>query len=116
MTSFLWVCGMELNQGLRERRAGSLLAALPHPPTHPRTHTQPLAPCPPLSARAGSELVRRVIAAMVAEGCEEVALEAEVTNTGALRLYQRLGFIADKRLQRWVGRRAGGCAGRDTRS
>jgi len=37
---------------------------------------------------------------MVAGGCEEVALEAEVTNSGALRLYQKLGFIRDKRLHR----------------
>jgi hypothetical protein len=39
---------------------------------------------------------------MIAGGCEEVALEAEVTNLGALRLYERLGFVRDKRLQRWV--------------
>ena len=42
----------------------------------------------------------RTIQAMVDDGCEEVALEAEVTNSGALRLYQKLGFIRDKRLQR----------------
>ncbi|PRW59895.1 N-terminal acetyltransferase complex C component MAK3 [Chlorella sorokiniana] len=49
----------------------------------------------------GSELVQRAIAAMVAGGCEEVALEAEVCNAGALRLYQKLGFIRDKRLHRY---------------
>lgn len=49
---------------------------------------------------AGSELVSRCIAEMVARRCEEVALEAEVTNAGALRLYENLGFIRDKRLQR----------------
>ncbi|KAL4422100.1 hypothetical protein ABPG77_001568 [Micractinium sp. CCAP 211/92] len=49
----------------------------------------------------GSELVQRTIAAMVTGGCEEVALEAEVTNSGALRLYQKLGFIRDKRLHRY---------------
>jgi peptide alpha-N-acetyltransferase len=38
---------------------------------------------------------------MVAGGCEEVALEAEVTNSGALRLYAKLGFIRDKRLARY---------------
>ena len=51
---------------------------------------------------AGSELVRRCIAEMVNRGCEEVMLEAEVTNAGALRLYANLGFIRDKRLQRSV--------------
>ncbi len=50
---------------------------------------------------AGSVLVSRTIQAMVEAGCEEVALEAEVTNSGALRLYQKLGFVRDKRLQRW---------------
>lgn len=53
--------------------------------------------------------MKRAIEAMVADGCEEVALEAEVTNSGALRLYQKLGFIRDKRLLRWGGRRAGHC-------
>jgi peptide alpha-N-acetyltransferase len=39
---------------------------------------------------------------MIEGRCEEVALEAEVTNEGALRLYQGLGFIRDKRLHRSV--------------
>ena len=33
-------------------------------------------------------------------GCHEIVLEAEVTNQGALRLYEQLGFIRDKRLHR----------------
>lgn len=44
--------------------------------------------------------MKRAIQAMMDAGCEEVALEAEVTNSGALQLYQKLGFIRDKRLQR----------------
>ena len=50
---------------------------------------------------AGSALVCRVIDEMAAGGCEEVALEAEVTNAGALGLYAKLGFVRDKRLQRY---------------
>lgn len=73
-------------------RAGAQ-AHLPSP-----AHT-PLA-LPAASPHAGSELVQRTIAAMAAGGCEEVALEAEVTNGGALRLYQKLGFVRDKRLHR----------------
>ena len=46
--------------------------------------------------------MRRAIAGMAASGCKEVALEAEATNPGALRLYEKLGFIRDKRLQRWA--------------
>ncbi|AEC09492.1 unnamed protein product [Arabidopsis thaliana] len=45
-----------------------------------------------------SELVTRAIKAMMESGCEEVTLEAEVSNKGALALYGRLGFIRAKRL------------------
>ena len=45
--------------------------------------------------------MRRAIAEMISRNCEEVMLEAEVTNAGALRLYANLGFIRDKRLQRY---------------
>lgn len=44
--------------------------------------------------------MRIVINEMIKEGVEEVSLEAETCNDGALRLYERLGFIRDKRLQR----------------
>jgi peptide alpha-N-acetyltransferase len=40
------------------------------------------------------------IQAIIDAGAEEVALEAEVTNTGALTLYRALGFVRDKRLHR----------------
>ncbi|XP_050235191.1 N-alpha-acetyltransferase MAK3 [Mercurialis annua] len=45
-----------------------------------------------------TELVTRSIKVMMDSGCEEVTLEAEVTNKGALALYGRLGFIRAKRL------------------
>ncbi|GFH06724.1 N-alpha-acetyltransferase 30 [Haematococcus lacustris] len=48
----------------------------------------------------GSELVKRSIQSMIEGGCEEVVLEAEVSNTGALRLYEGLGFLREKRLHR----------------
>jgi peptide alpha-N-acetyltransferase len=38
---------------------------------------------------------------MVAGEAEEVVLEAEVSNTGALALYRSLGFIRDKHLHRY---------------
>ena len=34
-------------------------------------------------------------------GCDEAVLETEVTNLGALRLYEGLGFVRDKRLHRY---------------
>uniref|UniRef100_A0A0E0MFW5 N-acetyltransferase domain-containing protein n=1 Tax=Oryza punctata TaxID=4537 RepID=A0A0E0MFW5_ORYPU len=48
-----------------------------------------------------TELVTRSIRVMMESGCEEVTLEAEVTNRGALALYGRLGFIRAKRLYRY---------------
>jgi len=35
------------------------------------------------------------------DGCEEVVLEAELSNSGALALYQNLGFLREKRLHRY---------------
>ncbi|GFH06593.1 N-acetyltransferase domain-containing protein [Haematococcus lacustris] len=52
-------------------------------------------------AYRGSELVKRSIQSMIEGGCEEVVLEAEVSNTGALRLYEGLGFLREKRLHRY---------------
>ncbi|KAK9108617.1 hypothetical protein Syun_024628 [Stephania yunnanensis] len=48
-----------------------------------------------------TELVTRSTRVMMESGCEEVTLEAEVTNKGALALYGRLGFIRAKRLFRY---------------
>ena len=33
--------------------------------------------------------------------CEEVVLETEITNLAALRLYEKLGFVRDKRLPKY---------------
>ena len=43
----------------------------------------------------------RAIAAMVSDGADEVVLETEITNEPALRLYENLGFVRDKRLFRY---------------
>lgn len=51
-------------------------------------------------AHAGTELVKRSIEEMAATKADEVVLEAEVTNKGALALYRNLGFLRDKRLLR----------------
>eukprot|EP00210_Caulerpa_lentillifera_P003224 g3079.t1 len=49
----------------------------------------------------GRHLVKLAIEEMIAQGANEISLEAEVTNTGALRLYESLGFLRDKRLHRY---------------
>ncbi|KAL6139363.1 hypothetical protein ACLB2K_057668 [Fragaria x ananassa] len=48
-----------------------------------------------------TQLVTRSIKVMMESGCDEVTLEAEVSNKGALALYGRLGFIRAKRLFRY---------------
>ena len=49
----------------------------------------------------GSQLVSLAVQGMHDNGCEEAVLEAEVTNIGALRLYESLGFVRDKRLMKY---------------
>lgn len=49
----------------------------------------------------GSQLARRAIDRMRAAGCAEVALETEIDNRGAIRLYENLGFVRDERLVRY---------------
>ncbi|XP_065681748.1 N-alpha-acetyltransferase 30 isoform X1 [Hydra vulgaris] len=51
--------------------------------------------------KIGSKLVQKSIRRMIEQGCDEVVLETEVTNTGALNLYENLGFVRDKRLLRY---------------
>ena len=41
----------------------------------------------------GRQLTRKAIEAMDEMGCDEVGLETPYTNTGALRLYETLGFV-----------------------
>ncbi|KAI9479943.1 N-alpha-acetyltransferase 30 [Coemansia sp. RSA 1290] len=49
----------------------------------------------------GSSLVVQALDAMKQQGADEVILEAETSNKGALALYERLGFIREKRLYRY---------------
>ncbi|XP_065347820.1 N-alpha-acetyltransferase 30-like [Cloeon dipterum] len=51
--------------------------------------------------RIGSNLVLKAIRAMIADDADEVVLETEITNKPALRLYENLGFVRDKRLFRY---------------
>ncbi|KAG0715366.1 N-alpha-acetyltransferase 30 [Chionoecetes opilio] len=50
--------------------------------------------------KIGSNLVQRAIRAMASDDADEVVLETEITNKPALRLYENLGFVRDKRLFR----------------
>ncbi|KAB8230010.1 acyl-CoA N-acyltransferase [Aspergillus alliaceus] len=48
-----------------------------------------------------TKLVRMAIDAMIARDADEIALETEITNTAAIKLYERLGFLRSKRLHRY---------------
>jgi len=51
--------------------------------------------------KIGATLVKKAIEAMQVDCADEVVLETEVTNAAALALYERLGFVRDKRLFRY---------------
>jgi len=51
--------------------------------------------------KIGSTLVQKAIDAMMEREADEVVLETEITNKPALRLYENLGFVRDKRLFRY---------------
>ncbi len=46
-------------------------------------------------------LVRKAIDEMIARDADEIVLETEVTNTAAMKLYERLGFLRSKKLHRY---------------
>lgn len=49
----------------------------------------------------GSYLAYLAIKKMKEKNCDEVVLETELSNKGALSLYEKLGFVRDKRLCRY---------------
>ena len=49
----------------------------------------------------GRKLVQLCVRAMRDSGADEAVLETEITNTGAMHLYESLGFVRDKRLHRY---------------
>ncbi|KAJ9611084.1 N-alpha-acetyltransferase 30 [Cladophialophora chaetospira] len=46
-------------------------------------------------------LVSKAIDLMIAKDADEIALETEETNTAAMKLYERLGFLRSKKLHRY---------------
>ncbi|RMD42035.1 hypothetical protein DV735_g3105, partial [Chaetothyriales sp. CBS 134920] len=46
-------------------------------------------------------LVSKAISLMIERGADEIALETEETNTAAMKLYERLGFLRSKKLHRY---------------
>jgi peptide alpha-N-acetyltransferase len=48
-----------------------------------------------------TKLVQKAIEAMIARDADEIVLETEETNTAAMKLYERLGFMRSKKLYRY---------------
>lgn len=46
-------------------------------------------------------LVSKAIDLMIEKDADEIALETEETNTAAMKLYERLGFLRSKKLHRY---------------
>ncbi len=46
-------------------------------------------------------LVSKAIDLMIGQDADEIALETEETNTGAMKLYEKLGFLRSKKLHRY---------------
>jgi len=49
----------------------------------------------------GSTLVKLVVSVMKRNKCDMVVLETEITNKGALALYEKLDFVREKRLHKY---------------
>jgi peptide alpha-N-acetyltransferase len=52
-------------------------------------------------AGIGSTLVKKAIEEMKKEECDDIILETETHNSGALGLYEKLGFVRDKALPKY---------------
>ncbi|KAK8044840.1 ribosomal-protein-alanine N-acetyltransferase [Apiospora rasikravindrae] len=85
---------------------GVIICKLEHHASHsPATHRGYIAMLAVSSAYRGhgiaTALVKMAIDAMSDRNADEVVLETEETNTAAMRLYERLGFLRSKKLHRY---------------
>lgn len=83
-----------------------IICKLEHHASHsPATHRGYIAMLAVSSAHRGNgiatALVKMAIDAMAERKAHEIVLETEETNTSAMRLYERLGFLRSKKLHRY---------------
>ena len=60
---------------------------------------------PAQGAGLGYELLRRSLASLAGAGCRQVSLTVTSSNTGAIRLYERMGFASVRRFRAMVWER-----------
>ncbi|KAJ0160519.1 N-alpha-acetyltransferase 30 [Colletotrichum tanaceti] len=73
-----------------------------HSPPTRRGYIAMLAVASPYRGKGiATSLVKKAIDAMAQRNADEVVLETEETNTQAMRLYERLGFLRSKKLHRY---------------
>ena len=79
------VCKLDINKSEKKRGYIAMLAV------DPRFRGR----------KIGTNLVRLAIEEMIRGDADEIVLETEVTNQPAMQLYEKLGFVRDKRLFRY---------------
>ncbi|PYH89441.1 N-alpha-acetyltransferase 30, NatC catalytic subunit [Aspergillus ellipticus CBS 707.79] len=97
------LCFMAMDDSLPDPMVGVVVSKLePHRGGPLRGYIAMLAVREEYRGRGiATKLARMAIDAMVERDADEIVLETETTNTAAIKLYERLGFLRSKRLHRY---------------
>ncbi|PYI34623.1 acyl-CoA N-acyltransferase [Aspergillus indologenus CBS 114.80] len=97
------LCFMAMDDSQQQRMVGVVVSKLePHRGGPLRGYIAMLAVKEEYRGRGiATKLARMAIDAMIERDADEIVLETEITNTAAIKLYERLGFLRSKRLHRY---------------